>query len=202
MTVRANSPIERGSFSPDYFEQLYANDDDPWRFASSDYERSKYAATLEALKGSHFGAAFEVGCSIGVLTRMLAPKCESLLAVDVSQIALTRARRRCSALRNVAIARMRIPTDWPEVQFDLILLSEVLYFLGPEDVRKSACHTVHSLSPRGKVLLVNWLGETDYPCGGDEAADLFLSTTDQALTIVDQRRTPDYRLDLLVRAPS
>ena len=55
MTVRPNSSTKRASFSPDYFENLYANDDDPWRFASSDYERSKYAATLEALKDHRFG---------------------------------------------------------------------------------------------------------------------------------------------------
>jgi hypothetical protein len=93
---------------------------------------------------------------------------------------------------------MRIPTEWPEAHFDLILLSEVLYFLGPEDVRTTADNTISSLSPRGKVLLVNWLGETDYPCGGDEAANIFLFTTDKNLTLVDRRRTPDYRLDLLV----
>ena len=142
---------------------------------------------------------FEVGCSIGVLTRMLAPKCESLLAVDVSRIAVTRARRTCRALRNVTIARMRIPTEWPEARFDLILLSEVLYFLGPADVHTTARQTIGSLLPHGSVMLVNWLGETDYPCGGDEAADLFLSATDKDLRLIDQRRTPDYRLDLLVR---
>ena len=32
-----------------YFTALYAADADPWRFATSDYEREKYAATLAAL---------------------------------------------------------------------------------------------------------------------------------------------------------
>jgi SAM-dependent methyltransferase len=201
MTIRDNSTTERVSFDTDYFERLYANDEDPWRFASSIYERRKYAGTLEILRGHHLGTAFEVGCSIGILTRMLAPNCDSVLAVDISRLAVTHARRNCLALRNVTIARMRIPGEWPAGQFDLILLSEVLYFLGPEDIRKTASQTLRSLSSNGRVLLVNWLGKTDYPCGGDEATSIFL-TASEHLRIVEQRRNSDYRLDLLVRERS
>ena len=189
---------KRVSFNPDYFERLYASDADPWDFASSSYERSKYQATLEALKDDRYKAVFEVGCSIGILTRMLAPNCESLLAVDISRIALRRARRTCGGLGNVTIARMRIPDEWPLERFDLILLSEVLYFLGPVDIRTTARKALSSLSANGRILLVNWLGETDYPCGGDEATELFMSAVGNDLTIVEQRRNPHYRLDLLV----
>jgi len=189
---------KRVSFNPDYFERLYASEVDPWDFASSSYERSKYQATLEALKDDRYKAVFEVGCSIGILTRMLAPNCESLLAVDISRIALRRARRTCRGLGNVTIARMRIPDEWPLARFDLILLSEVLYFLSPDDIRTTAGKALSSLSANGRILLVNWLGETDYPCGGDEATELFMSAVGNDLTIVEQRRNPHYRLDLLV----
>lgn len=193
---------KRESFNPDYFERLYAIEADPWRFASSNYERAKYKATLDTLKDDRYEAVFEVGCSIGILTRMLAPNCESLLAVDVSRIALKRARRTCRGLGNVTIARMRIPAEWPAEQFDLILFSEVLYFLDPKDIRTTAQKTLSSLSANGKVLLVNWLGETDYPCGGDEAAELFMSAAGKNLRIGEQRQNSDYRLDLLVCARS
>ena len=191
---------KRESFNPDYFEQLYANDSDPWRFASSSYERSKYQATLDTVKDERYRAAFEVGCSIGILTRMLARNCESLLAVDVSRIALERARRTCRGLGNVTIVRMRIPDEWPAARFDLILLSEVLYFLGPDDIRTTARKTLSSLCANGRILLVNWLGETDYPCGGDEATEVFMSAIRNDLKIAEQRRNPHYRLELLVRA--
>ena len=191
---------KRESFNPDYFERLYANDADPWRFASSSYERTKYQATLDTLKDHRYKAVFEVGCSIGILTQMLAPNCESLLAVDVSQIALKRARRTCRGLGNVTIARMRIPDEWPAARFDLIMLSEVLYFLGPDDIRSTARKALSSLSANGRILLVNWLGETDYPCGGDEATELFMSAVGNDLTVAEQRRNPHYRLDLLMCA--
>ena len=60
---------------PSYFDAVYAASSDPWQFATSDYERAKYAATVAALPKPHFEQAFEIGCSIGVLTGLLAQRC-------------------------------------------------------------------------------------------------------------------------------
>ena len=65
---------------PAHFDRLYGADPDPWKFATSDYERDKYAATLAALPDRRFTRCYEVGCSIGVLTRQLAPRCDAILA--------------------------------------------------------------------------------------------------------------------------
>ena len=75
---------------------------DPWRFATSDYERAKYEATLAALPHEIYRDVLEIGCSIGVLTRQLAPRCEKLLALDVAAKALDQARARCADLAHVA----------------------------------------------------------------------------------------------------
>ena len=188
---------KRSSFAPEYFEELYTKNRDPWNFATSTYEHSKYAATLEVLKRQPFGTVFEVGCSIGILTKALAANCVSVLAVDASTKALANARRNCESLSNVTLTRMRIPAEWPASSFDLILLSEVLYFLSPADIRVTAQKTLRSLSSRGRVLLVNWLGETDYPCGGEEACNIFIAAVTSDLRIIEERRNSDYRLDLL-----
>jgi SAM-dependent methyltransferase len=187
----------RISFTPDYFERLYSKEVDPWRFATSNYERLKYAATLSALEGRQIDGAFEVGCSIGIFTKALARRCGSLVSVDVSETALTAARRNCANLDNVTIQPMQIPHEWPVKSFDLILLSEVLYFLGPDDIRLTARKSINSLTQNGLVMLVNWIGETDYPCGGDEAADIFLTESAETLRLLLQRREENYRLDLV-----
>ena len=69
--------MRRQTMGADYFCDLYARDADPWKFASSDYERHKYEATLNALPMDRYVRGLEVGCSIGVFTSMLAPRCES-----------------------------------------------------------------------------------------------------------------------------
>ena len=183
---------------PSYFEQLYSRDPDPWRFATSEYERDKYAATLAAVPGQ-CQSCFEVGCSIGVLTRQLAPRCGALLGVDVSETALAQARDRCADLPHVRLQRMAVPGEWPDGMFDLILFSEVLYYLGLPGLHEAARRTLGSLQPGGTVVLVNWHGNTDGACTGDEAAELFMAAT-PALRPALQQRTDKYRLDVL-RAP-
>ncbi len=189
----------RGSIPPAWFEAEYARDPDPWRFATSEYERAKYADTLAALDPRRFESAFEVGCSIGVLTTQLAPRCDRLLAVDVAEAALARARQACAGWPNVGFARMRVPDQWPEGQFDLILLSEVLYYLDSTEIDRAATSVLRTLKPGGVALLVHWTGPTDYPCSGDETAERFIAATAGTLKPVSQVRRAKYRLDRLDR---
>ena len=82
------------SLGRDYFEDLYAKEADPWRFATSDYEHEKYDATLAALPRARYARGLEIGCSIGVLTRRLAARCDRLLATDIAEEPLREARLR------------------------------------------------------------------------------------------------------------
>lgn len=187
------------SLPPAYFDELYGKAADPWKFESSPYESAKFAATLAALPRARYGPAFEVGCSIGVLTTQLAPRCDRLLAVDVAQAALARARQACAGWPNVGFARMRVPDQWPEGQFDLILLSEVLYYLDSTEIDRAATSVLRTLKPGGVALLVHWTGPTDYPCSGDETAERFIAATAGTLKPVSQVRRAKYRLDRLDR---
>jgi predicted TPR repeat methyltransferase len=184
-----------GSLPAAYFDALYARENDPWCFATSPYEQAKYAATLQALAAARFANAFEVGCSIGVLTRLLANRCTRLLAVDVAEAALAQARRRCADLDHVALERLQVPDEWPQQTFDLIVFSEVLYYLSPDDVSRTALRSRDSLRPHGTVVLVHYILPTDYPCSGDTAAQIFIA--EARLTPSLQRREASYRLDLL-----
>ena len=185
------------SIPPTYFEGLYAADSDPWRFATSSYEREKYAATLEALPRPHYDATLEIGCSIGVLTRQLATRCGRLLSVDVADTALAQARDRCADLPHVAFATARVPGDWPEGRYDLIVLSEVVYYLDGADVARLADRVGGVIIPGGDIVLVHWLGETNYPLTGDEAAERFIAAIAAHARVLGQARTDAYRLDVL-----
>ena len=185
-----------------FFDEFYARseDGDPWGFAKFEYERDKYAATLAALPRPRYAAAFEVGCSIGVLTRQLATRCDRVLAVDVAERALTQARARNEDASHVEIRRARVPEDWPEGEtFDLILLSEVLYYFDPDDVRAVADRVLGALRPGGDVVLVHWLPLCDppYPQRGDAAVEGFLAAAGEALVPVSGRREDLYRMDVL-----
>ena len=188
--------MRRASIEVGYFEALYdSGDGDPWHFATSSYEKRKYAATLDALPKQRFSRALEIGCSIGVLTRMLAERGDALVATEPVAKALDAARCRCADFSNIRFEQEEAPAQWPQGSFDLILLSEVVYYLAPDGVRALATRIASSLSPGGHVLLVHWVKETDYPLSGDDAVACFLSVS-PGLRIIRQERTGDYRLDL------
>jgi trans-aconitate methyltransferase len=187
--------------TPAYFDQLYAADPDPWRFATSFYERAKYLVTLAALPSRRFASGLEVGCSIGVLTRLLAAQCDRLLGVDVSAAPLVQARRTCADLRHVSFRQARIPAEWPAGRFDLVVLSEVLYFLNAEQIAATARRLDACLLPGAAVVAVNWLGDTGTLCDGEAAAGLLIEATRGRLTRRLHLRMPRYRLDVLTAAP-
>jgi trans-aconitate methyltransferase len=181
-----------------YFEELYASNSDPWQFATSDYEREKYSASLAALPDRRFASALEVGCSIGIFTRQLASRCENLAAIDVADAALAQARRNCPN-PNVTFANRQVPQEWPAGQFDLIVFSEVLYYLSQADLIRVAQLTLDALIDRGVVLLVHFTDETNYPLSGDRAAENFIAATKLPVTL--HKRAPKYRIDVLDRVP-
>ncbi len=186
----------RQSIGADYFEGLYRAESDPWGFATSAYERAKYDATLAALGDERSRQALEVGCAIGVLTARLAVLCDRLLAVDISETALKAAEQRCAALPHVELRRMALPGEAPEGEFDLIVLSEVAYYWDDADLKRMGDLLSEKVVAQGRVLLVHWTGETDYPQTADSAVDRLAAAAGPGFSVALADRTGEYRLDL------
>lgn len=188
------------STPPEYFDRMYADSDDPWRFESSEYELKKYAATLAALPRTRYENALEIGCSIGVLTAQLAPRCDALLAVDVVDLALERARRRCRAWPHVEFRKMHLPAEYPVGSFDLVVLSEVGYYWSERDLALARERIIGGLAPGGHLLMVHWTQPSpDYPLTGDRVHQKFLDRPGDLLRHLDGQRADTYRLDLFAR---
>lgn len=196
------NPNQPNTLPPAYFEQVYEANEDPWNFETSTYEREKYAATLRALPARQYAAAFEIGCSLGVLTEQLAPRCAHLLAVDVAAAPLEKARQRCAHLPQVEFRQMRVPAEFPASHFDLIIVSEVGYYWSPDDLRQTTDRLLEALQPGGHLLLVHWTQPVhDYPLTGDDVHEFFLQQAgpDGPLQHLGGQRHAQYRLDLLAR---
>lgn len=186
---------ERERLRPGYFEDLYSGSRDPWGFETSEYERRKYERTLGVLKDRRYRRALEVGASIGVFTGKLAPLCDELLGVDVSEKALSVARERLAGFPHVRLELRELPEEMPGGPFDLILASEVLYYLPREVMLEALRRFEDALAPGGRLLAVHWRRETrTYPLQGDEVHELLAQRTrlGATATIVE----PEYRLDL------
>lgn len=188
------------TLTSDYFNALYAKDADPWRMKTSDYERDKYRDTLASLDGRRFATAVEIGCANGELSAVLVPSCDQYLGIDVVEPPLEQARLRNAATPNIRFERMTLPGEIPAGRFDLIVLSEVLYYFSRADLELVSRWVASALTEDGVALLVHWLGETpDYPLTGDEAVDAFLTAAAPQLTTDRRWRRESYRIDRLVR---
>jgi SAM-dependent methyltransferase len=188
------------SIEPDWFEALYRDQGDPWSFETSAYERAKYDHTLASLPQPHFRSVLEVGCANGVLTERLAPRCDRLLGVDVSPTALAAARKRCAALPQVLLEQRRLPAEAPDGPFDLVLLSEVIYYWDDADLARLAAYLRQEVPDGGHLLLVHWTGDTDYPKSGDEAVTVLRRLLNTSVVVVREDRRNEYRLDLWRRS--
>ena len=179
-----------------YFDAVYAEDTDPWNFETSEYEKAKYAATLAALPKRFYLRALEVGCSIGVLTALLAPRCGELLAVDIAPRPLEAARKRLEAETHVRFSQMQIPGQFPAGRFDLIVVSEVGYYWNYPDLEKAVECIRAALVPGGTLVLVHYTPYVpDYPLTGDEVHDTFTLRLEGAYHVT-ALRTDRYRLDV------
>lgn len=188
------------SLDADYFDDLYERRDDPWRLAERWYERRKRALTLSMLPREHFDSALEIGCSIGTLTAELAPRCSRLLATDISQRAIDLARERLAGEDSVEFTVMNAPAEWPNRRFDLIVLSEVGYYLDEESLTRLVARCVASMDEDGVLLACHWRhAVADYPLGGDDTHAII--ATESGLVRVAEYRDDDFRLELFARSP-
>ena len=180
------------------FDDLYASDIDPWKFRSSDYERSKYDATLAALPRERYAACIEAGCSIGELTRLLAGRCESVTGIDISHVAISEAERRNADLPHAQFLQAELPEGWPEMSADLIVLSEILYFLTSEEIVRLADGISRNWATPGDCILVNYLGQIPEPLQGNDAADCFIKAI-EPMSSVRLINGNGYRIDVLMK---
>jgi SAM-dependent methyltransferase len=162
---------------PEYFERLYQADEDPWELASRWYERRKYALTVAALPSERYRSAFEPGCSVGVLTERLAPRCDRLLAVDHVATTVTVAARRLASFVHVRVEQRTIPDDWPPGPFDLLVLSEICYYFDVDELRELVRRAARSLAAGATIVAVHWTGETDYPLTAADAHQVLAQTS-------------------------
>ena len=164
------------STSRSYFEQMYRNHADPWGFESSLYEQRKYAVTVASLPRPRYRSAYEPGCSVGVLTELLATRCDRLLSSDIIPSALQRAEARLRKNPHVWIQERSIPDQWPSGPFDLVVLSEIAYYFDMTDLGCVMACVMDSTELGAHVVGVHWRGETNYPLTGERSHQIIAET--------------------------
>lgn len=191
------------SLGADYFDRLYRATDDPWRLADRWYELRKRQLTMAALPRERFGTALEIGCSVGMLTEQLVRRCDRLLSTDLAprplEVARARLARAFVGASDVEFRLLRAPDEWPDGEFDLIVISEVGYYLDEQALARLAGQCAASLTDDGVVVACHWRHPVeDYPLLGDRVHEILVSAS--GLMPIAAYVDADFRLEVLARA--
>ncbi len=177
---------------------MYADSADPWELGTRWYEQRKYAITLAMLPKQRYVHAFEPGCSVGVLTALLTERCARVTATDVAAAALESAEQRLGDLGRrdqVTLLRASMDERWPAGPFDLLVLSEVGYYLAPGALRSVLDRECPRLAAGATVLTAHWRHPVDdYLMSGDDVNEVVAATT--GLHLIGSYRDADVVIDV------
>ncbi len=158
-----------------YFEERWASSEDPWEHATRWYETRKYRLTVDALPRPHYRRGFEPGSGAGVLTSLLAPRVDELVSMERHPRGAAATQARCRHLPGVQVVTGAIPHDWPDGEVDLVVLSEVLYYLNAATLQSTLDHAAASLEPGGHLVAVHFRPVVEeHTWNGDEVHEWLL----------------------------
>jgi len=170
----ANSS-QYSAYSDSYFDELYNDNTDPWQYQTRWYEERKRNTCLALLPQPHYERAIELGCGNGVLSELLAHRCQDLISIDGNHQAVKLAKERLAALPHAKVIQGIVPdklfslkelleqrkplsenTSINQPPFDLIVISEILYYLSSNDIDVVINWALHNLALNGTLLCCHW----------------------------------------------
>ena len=181
------------------FEARYRADPDPWRTLTDPYESDKRERTLAACGDGPFASACDLGAGTGVLAAALAPRCAQLLALDGAPTAVAEAERRLAPFPHATARTALLPADLPAGPFDLVVASEILYYLQDEDFHTTLRWLTAALLPGGRVVAVHWTGSAPDIARPAAAVGAALAATPGLRPLDPGAPTEGFRLDVLER---
>jgi SAM-dependent methyltransferase len=146
-----------------FFNDLWTRGD-PWELETSTFEHQRYERLLSMLDQPRYGRALEIGCGAGTFTRRFAALTDQVLALDVSSDAIAKARAAHGLGQQVEFRAANIMDYDPktEAPWDLIIMSDMVYFLGwlypLFDIGWLALDLFAATRRGGQLLLANCYG--------------------------------------------
>lgn len=183
-----------------HFDLLYRNSPDPWGYEIRWYEKRKRAILLASLSRPRYGLGYEPACGNGVLTAELALRCDRLVASDMSPAAVALSRKRLGTSPGVGISCATIPDDWIDEKLpcDLIVISEIGYYLADAELQRLAKRIEASLAPDGELVACHWRGQSSDRLRDSEAVHACLGRL-SGLHGVAHHKEADFLLDVWSR---
>lgn len=100
----------------------------------------------------------------------------------------------------MSFKKLNFQKELPNDHYDLIMVSEVAYYLSSEDWEAVSGKLYDILKSNGQIVLVHWLPEVhDYPQTGDEVHQSFERSVEGKMNNIFRSRAECYRIDVWER---
>ncbi|HZY10327.1 MAG TPA: SAM-dependent methyltransferase [Bacteroidota bacterium] len=128
-------------------EDLFRWSEDPWNFRRSPYEQDRMFALLQLIKQHPHDTILEIGCAEGFFSGKLSKIAKQVVAIDVSETAIERAKIHYPDVTFVQTSLEEF--SWNN-KFDIVICAETLYYM--QDIESA----IQKLSGLGRYCLVSY----------------------------------------------
>ncbi len=173
------------------FDAKFAGDDDPWRTFDDADEALKRRAILHAMGAGPWGRVIELAAGNGSNSAAIAPRALRLDATEATEsgTALVAKAIRPRGRRARAI-RLAVPARLPRERYDIAVVAELIYYLSPLAMARTARDVAGVLRSGGTLVLAHH--RIDFPDFAQHAAHIqrrFLAATGRRWQVRVVRRT-------------
>lgn len=183
---------------PQLIDRFFDSGGDPFGFDVNPDEQIKFRRTLEVCGSGNLGRVLEIGCAVGSFTEMLSPRATDLLAIDVSEAAIEQAKERMNGHPHVHLETRTLPADFPGGPFDLVVASDVLYYLTLDDLETCLTLIEKRLASGGALVAVHYTPRVGTLLDGNELHDFLADRTTMSHTLDERTELGEgrpYRVD-------
>jgi 2-polyprenyl-3-methyl-5-hydroxy-6-metoxy-1,4-benzoquinol methylase len=187
------------AFPVGYFDRLFAQGADPWRYEDDGVSETRKSLILRLLPAAPVSSILEIGCASGWMTQDLCKRAERVTAIDCSSVALSLAKERCSDCSNIEFAEIDLLTGSLEGRYEVVICAGVLNFFPRAAQAAIRDKIVETVQPGG-LLLLEHLRErmVGYEMDGGDLHKLYIGQP--AFTLIEEVREDIYEIVVLRRA--
>lgn len=184
------------AFPPSYFNNLFAQGADPWRYEGDSISEKRKSLMLGLLPASPVSDILEIGCASGWMTQDFSLRAKRVTAVDCSPVALSLAMERCKGCSNIEFAALDLLTDRIDGSFDIVVCAGVLNFF-PRATQLAICDKIVGSMQSGGLLLLEHLRARmpGYEVTGEEVHVLYVEHPE--LAVLNRTKEDSYEICLL-----
>ncbi|WP_242121031.1 class I SAM-dependent methyltransferase [Sphingomonas lacusdianchii] len=139
----------------DGFERTFAADPDPWQTFRNRDEAVKRDAILHAIGAGPLGRILELAAGNGSNSVAIAPRALRLDATEATGAGTALVARALAGVPRARAIRLAVPAHLPRTAYDVVVVAELLYYLTPGAMRRTARDVAAALRPGGTLVLAH-----------------------------------------------